>query len=507
MLLPFLLISSAAAADLPRAFADAADEFAVPEPVLLALAFEASGWRPDAASQWGGYGLFDLREPGEGGMDVERAAMLLDRSPDDLIDDPIHNIRAAAALLADSAQLNGPPPSARDLLAWWGPVMSFSANHDEKMQDMYAAFIFDLINEGIEEDAQGLALDPIAVDYRAVHPLPPPPPSNPCDYAGCYQYVQASSANYTSDSRSASQISYIVIHTVQGSYDGCISWFQNSSASVSAHYVVRSSDGQVTQMLREEDIGWHAGNWSYNEASIGIEHEGYVDAPETWYTDAMYESSAALAADIIERNNISLSRSTVVAHSEIPGATHTDPGSGWDWDHYMDLIGGGGEGGGTSTGDLIGIVAAKDIYHGERLVDATVWIEETGESIASDGEGYYYFYDLPLQSYTIHADAPGYLEATCETSIVVGSNWCSLALQPGEDGDNGDDTGSGEVDQGDPGSESGAGGVAAGELTGPPGRAVSLAELGCATSRSGSGAAALLVALGLLLPGRRRQRR
>jgi hypothetical protein len=499
MLLTLSLIFPAAAEpDLPRAFADAADEFSVPESVLLALAFEASGWSPDVASQWGGYGLFDLREPGEGGMDVERAAMLLDRSPDELIDDPIHNIRGAAALLAESAELDGVSPPVSDLLAWWGPVMSFSANHAENMQDMYASFIFDLINEGIAQDAHGLVLDPVSVDYRAEHPVPAPPPASPCDYAGCHQYVQASSSNYTNDSRTTSDISYIVIHTVQGSYDGCISWFQNASASVSAHYVVRSSDGQVTQMLKEEDVGWHAGNWSYNEASIGIEHEGYIDAPETWYTDAMYASSAALAADIIDRNNITLSRSAIIAHTEVPGATHTDPGDGWDWDHYMDLIGGEG---GVSTGDLLGVVAAEDIYHGERLIDATVWIAETGETVASDGEGYYYFYDLPLGSYTIHADAPGYLQGTCEASLSAGTNWCSLALLPGED----DETGSGEIDQGDPGSESGAGGVAAGDVTGPPGSAVPIAELGCTTTRSGSGAAALLVALGMLLPGRRRR--
>ncbi|MFT5683293.1 MAG: soluble lytic murein transglycosylase-like protein, partial [Myxococcota bacterium] len=149
MILASLLASVASAEPLPRAFAEAADEFGVPEPILLALAYEASGWQPDVASQWGGYGLFDLREPGEGGMDVETAAMLLDRSPDDLIDDPIHNIRGAAALLAEAASIGGELPETDDLLAWWGPVTSFSANHAENLQHMYAAYVFDLINTGI----------------------------------------------------------------------------------------------------------------------------------------------------------------------------------------------------------------------------------------------------------------------------------------------------------------------------------------------------------------------
>ena len=501
MILTSLLLSPALAQPLPRAFAEAAEEFGVPEPILLALAFEASGWNPDVSSQWGGYGLFDLREPGEGGMDIEAAAILLERSPDDLIDDPRHNIRGAAALLAASASIHGALPPADDLLAWWGPVKSFSASHSENQQDLYAAYVFDLLNEGIPESDLGLRLPATPVDYRLDHPAPIPPPSSPCDYPGCYQFVQASSANYSNYSRGPGDISYIVIHTVQGSYEGCISWFQNSSASVSAHYVVRSSDGQVTQMLKEEDVGWHAGNWDYNEASVGIEHEGYIESPETWYTDTMYAASAALSADIIDRNNIPLSRSYIIAHYEVPGATHTDPGTGWDWDYYMELI---GDGGGTATGDILGVVAGKDIYHGERLTDATVWIAETGETISTDDEGYYYFYDLPIETYTVHADAPGYLEGTCTKTLAIGDNWCSIALQPGEDGDKGPDTDtSGDVDPGDPGAE--AGSIGADGFTAPAGEAVRLSELGCATSRSGSGAAALLVGLGLLLGGRRRR--
>ncbi len=494
MLLLSLLTVPASAQPLAAAFSDAADEFGVPEPILLALAYEASGWDPHVASQWGGYGLFDLREPGEGGMDLEQAAMLLDRSPDDLIRDPVQNIRGAAALLAESALAGGRVPPADDLLAWWDPVTAFSASHAENLQHMYAAYIFELISEGIEEDAHGLSLSPVSVDYRASHPVPIPPPAS-CDYSGCYQFTAASSSNYSNYSRTASDISYVVIHTVQGSYSGCISWFQNSSASVSAHYVVRSSDGQVTQMVKEEDVAWHAGNWSYNEASVGIEHEGYVESPDTWYTDEMYAGSAALTADIISRNGIPLSRSYIIAHSEVPSATHTDPGSGWDWDYYMDLI---GDGGGTSTGDITGVIAAEDIYSGARLVDAEVWIEETGETARSDSDGYYIFYDLPLDSYTIHADAPGYLEGTCEKSITVGTNWCSIALMPGEDDTDdggGEDTGDGSVDQGDPG---GDGSGSASNIIGPPGSAVALTELGCASGGRGRGGALLVWLVALL---------
>ncbi|CAM5259886.1 hypothetical protein SBADM41S_08153 [Streptomyces badius] len=41
---------------------------------------------------------------------------------------------------------------------------------------------------------------------------------------------------------------------------------------VSAHYVIRSSDGEVTQTVRDKATAWHAR--SANASSVGIEHEG-----------------------------------------------------------------------------------------------------------------------------------------------------------------------------------------------------------------------------------------
>src|SRR5213075_2565387 len=79
----------------------------------------------------------------------------------------------------------------------------------------------------------------------------------------------ASSSNYQAASRGAGDINYIIIHTVQGSYAGCINWFQNPAAQVSAHYVVRSSDGEITQMVDDSDIAWHVA--CFNSQSIGIE--------------------------------------------------------------------------------------------------------------------------------------------------------------------------------------------------------------------------------------------
>jgi N-acetyl-anhydromuramyl-L-alanine amidase AmpD len=167
-------------------------------------------------------------------------------------------------------------------------------------------------------------------------------------------WVAASSCNYSS--RSGVAISAITIHDVEGSYAGCISWFQNCAASVSAHYVMRSSDGQVTQMVLESNKAWHVG--SENPYTVGIEHEGYSNNP-AWWTNAMYNSSAALVIDIANSNGINKIRTgwwpwmptteyindgipgscvKIKGHQHYPNQTHTDPGIYWDWNRYYKLI-------------------------------------------------------------------------------------------------------------------------------------------------------------------------
>jgi len=152
-------------------------------------------------------------------------------------------------------------------------------------------------------------------------------------------------------------VSAITIHTIQGSYAGAISWANNCSSNVSYHYVLRSSDGQVTQVVLESDKAWHVG--SENPYTIGYEHEGYVSDP-AWYTTAMYQSSADLSIDVTQSGygisplrtayfpwapttnyNVTNTPGSCVkikGHQHYPNQTHTDPGANWDWDYYYKLI-------------------------------------------------------------------------------------------------------------------------------------------------------------------------
>lgn len=151
------------------------------------------------------------------------------------------------------------------------------------------------------------------------------------------QWYPASPQNYDTANRGVGDITNIVIHTTQGGFNGTIGWFQNPAAQVSAHYVVRSSDGFVAQMVDEKDVAWH--DKCFNTKTVGIEHEGFIDKPELWYTEPMYMESAKLTAYLADKYGIAKELGAIVGHDTAPDcSTHTDPGPGWDWPHYLELV-------------------------------------------------------------------------------------------------------------------------------------------------------------------------
>lgn len=157
------------------------------------------------------------------------------------------------------------------------------------------------------------------------------------DYPGA-EWVPASEANWRRANRPADYtIDRVVIHVIQGDYAVALKVFQDPGHRAATHYILRTSDGHVAQAVRELDVAYHAGNRSFNDRSIGIEHEGFVDRPES-FTTQTYQASARLTADICDRHDIPKDREHIIGHHEVPGADHTDPGPHWDWERYLRLV-------------------------------------------------------------------------------------------------------------------------------------------------------------------------
>ena len=174
--------------------------------------------------------------------------------------------------------------------------------------------------------------------------LPAPLTFAAVDYRGA-SWVPAAATNYTIANRPHDYpIDMIVIHDIEGSYASAINVFQDPNRHGSAHYIV-SYKGQVTQMVAEKNVAWHAGNWDYNTRAIGIEHEGYAGI--NTYTSPEYYASARVVASICSRWGVPMDRKHVIGHNQVPdpnnpnlfgGADHHwDPGPYWNWNGYMRL--------------------------------------------------------------------------------------------------------------------------------------------------------------------------
>ncbi|MDT0377811.1 N-acetylmuramoyl-L-alanine amidase [Streptomyces sp. DSM 42041] len=330
------------------AFADAAAEFDVPRDLLVAVGYGEThlDGHDGAPSHANGYGVMHLVSNPER-HSLERAAKLTGESVGDLKDETPANIRGGAAVLRDLADDLGLDAAERDDTdAWYRAVARYGTADSDQAARLYADAVYGILSDGLRTFVAGgervqVAPQDVAPERGRYAEVSRLPGIQSADYPPAH-WVAASSSNYSSGRSSA--ITHIVVHVTQGSYGGTISWFQNPSAQVSAHYVIRSSDGDVTQMVRDGDTAWHAR--SGNPYSVGIEHEGYVDDP-SWFTDAMYRSSAALTKHLADRYGIPKDRAHIVGHHEVPGNDHTDPGPHWDWNYYMSLVGGGGGGTGT----------------------------------------------------------------------------------------------------------------------------------------------------------------
>ena len=114
--------------------------------------------------------------------------------------------------------------------------------------------------------------------------------------------------------RGDERITFIVEHWTDAQIDSAIARFMNPNSRVSAHYIV-AQDGRVLQLVSENDTAFHAGDYTANQRSIGIEHEASGVMPPS---DALYESSARLHAEIAARYGLTLSPGeTLIPHSAI----------------------------------------------------------------------------------------------------------------------------------------------------------------------------------------------
>lgn len=394
--------TTSSAALLQRAFVSAAADYHVPQSVLLAVSYLQSRWdtHGGAPSVTGGYGPMHLTDartalatatehfadgtedargdsarpalhprvtvPADSALPARlktlvRAAGLTGIPAARLRTDPASNVAGGAALLA-SAQRDLHQPLSADPADWYGAIARFSGADDAATAAAYANDVFDVLRTGeqrVTDAGQDVALAArpgLRADTAQLKPTglrtvrtdgTECPSTVSCEWipAPYAQFGDDDYGNHDLGDRPAAQsIKYIVIHDTEGAWDGTINLVQDPTY-VSWNYTIRSTDGLIAQHVKAKDVAWHAGNWYINAKSIGIEHEGFLAAPDAWYTEAMYRSSARLVKYLTAEYGIPLDRQHILGHDNVPGPTtstipgmHTDPGPYWDWRHYFELL-------------------------------------------------------------------------------------------------------------------------------------------------------------------------
>lgn len=335
--------------ELATAFEQAAQRFGVPRDLLVALAQAQTALdnHGGTGGRFHAYGITGLGDASTGRDNLGEAARLTGATAEQLKTDDAANIAGVAAVLAARADAAGLDRSSRAALEAWHPVLADLPGYRDVAAMDFADSVYDALAQGVDQGATPvrLARRTVEPDRRAtlqVRERGEQMAQQPAELKSLAGWAPANPANFTGANRPNDlPINKIIIHTTEGSYSSAINWFQNAAAQASAHYVIRSSDGQTTQCVSHMNIAWHAGNWEYNQTSIGIEHEAFVNQPQ-WYTDAMYKSSAKLVNALCKQYGIPMDRSHIIGHSQVPGATHTDPGPNWDWNKYMSFVTSGG---------------------------------------------------------------------------------------------------------------------------------------------------------------------
>lgn len=164
---------------------------------------------------------------------------------------------------------------------------------------------------------------------------------------------QAPSPNFKKGRRGY-KIKAIVDHITAGNYPGCLNWLRNPASKASAHYLITRA-GEIYQLVKDENMAWHAGRvnkptWSGlikkagiavnpNYYTIGIEHEGQ---PYQALTEAQYQATLWLHGMLCKKYNIPIDDEHIIGHYRIYSLKPNCPGRNFPWERlFADLRKGG----------------------------------------------------------------------------------------------------------------------------------------------------------------------
>ncbi len=350
------------------ALSSSAAKSGVPRDLLLAIAKVEDGLtlpakRPDidVDNEVPAAGPLQLRR---GKLDtLRRGAELAGVSELDL---RVHSdlaLEAGALVLAELGAGTG--ARADDLASWNAAIEEMSGFADDAHREHYAHQVFATLARGGRFEAR----DGEVVELPP-HDLPPSLTldvsqklrvlADKAEYEGA-EWIPTSCTNKCTAGRGGFKVEFVVVHDTEGNWNASVATLQNDP-NKSVQYII-DTNGRVGQFVTEGTTAWHAGNFNFNQRSIGIEHVGYATKP---FAEAEYAASAKLVDYLAEKYDIPRDRAHIIGHDQIPngnkiaqssppcsaspkecqsspnygGASrHDDPGI-WEWATFMPRFGG-----------------------------------------------------------------------------------------------------------------------------------------------------------------------
>jgi len=329
---------------LNKYFEDAADEFDVPIELLKVIAYVESNWTQIGPSIDRGWGLMHLVENSYSNT-LSDAAELLELDTQVLKDDAQQNIRGMAALIAKVAKTN--KAERNELVDWFDVLTSVTGLYSTNLAEIQVLGYYSVLNQGVESITlwgEKYYIEPQHTEFHEYLNLNKTDlftekNQKSLDYGPAISYITP--CNFT-ESRNHVVDTWVNHWIGVGTYAGAISWFHNCDAEVSAHFVIRSSDGEITQVVRVANTAWHCGASGYpynNSRSIGVEHEATITNPELWNSMPMLTASAEMASYFCNLYSIpkTLSLPGIRGHNDMPG-TNTDCPGNLPWFTWMTLL-------------------------------------------------------------------------------------------------------------------------------------------------------------------------
>jgi hypothetical protein len=158
-------------ANYPALFEKAAKEFNVPVQILEGISFAETRWEHltwppgETVSPENGmphaYGIMSLWDNDHFGHNLIEAANLIGKTPDDLKNDPLDNMRGAAAYLRQLYDKTPKPDgtSEGDLESWRNAIADYTGIPEVDLKQQHALSVYEWLAQGFNQF--GIKLDPV----------------------------------------------------------------------------------------------------------------------------------------------------------------------------------------------------------------------------------------------------------------------------------------------------------------------------------------------------------